>query len=72
LIIDPVIPENWQEFKVFRKFRGVKYDIQISRIGRGDDMKIELDSETVEGNIITDIPEVKTEVDANVSIGSEN
>gem|GEM_PF-4718611 len=35
-------------------------------------MKIELDSETVEGNIITDIPEVKTEVDANVSIGSEN
>ena len=72
LIINPVVPEDWQGFKVVRKYRGVTYNINISRIGRGDDLKISIDNEPIKGNIITSIPEGISEVEVSVSLGSDD
>ena len=70
LIIDPVIPDDWHGFRVVRKYRGVTYNINISRIGQGNDLKICIDNEPITGNIITEIPEGVSEVEVDVSLGS--
>ncbi|MBI9050602.1 MAG: glycosyl transferase [Anaerolineaceae bacterium] len=52
LMVAPVVPENWQSFTVNRKYRGVRYDIQIERKGKGNDVKLTVDGKAVDGNVI--------------------
>jgi len=49
LMVKPCVPENWKEFKVFRKFRGCNYNIRFIRKGK---FSITVDGETINGNII--------------------
>jgi cellobiose phosphorylase len=51
LIIDPCIPEDWEEFSVTRKFRGCTYQISITnpdRVSKG------ISKLTVDGKKIAD------------------
>jgi cellobiose phosphorylase len=43
LIINPVIPSNWDGFKVTRKFRGTKVHITVVNSRKGKDGKISLE-----------------------------
>lgn len=70
LIIDPVIPEEWNGFQAVRKFRNVTYKINVSRIGQGDDLKISIDGKPIRGNIIKRVPRDLSEIEVDVSIGS--
>lgn len=64
LMIDPCIPENWESFRVIRKFRGAIYEIdfEIENGGKGDVISIELDGKSIEGNVIPPLSDGKTHV----------
>ncbi len=54
LKIDPCIPKDWNEFKVYRKFRNTTYNILVTNpdnISKGV-KSIEVDGKTIKGNIL--------------------
>ncbi len=57
LQIAPVVPSDWEGFKAVRSFRGVQYDIQVTRKGPGNDVKLEVDGKPVKGNVVP-LPDV--------------
>jgi cellobiose phosphorylase len=69
LVIDPVIPQIWKEYQVVRKFRGVTYKINISRVGKGDKLELSIDGTPIEGNILKNIPGELSEIEVSVRIG---
>jgi len=69
LIVDPVVPQDWDNYQVVRKFRGITYRIEISRIGKGDRLEISIDGVPIKGNIIKDIPDGVSEIEVSVRIG---
>jgi cellobiose phosphorylase len=69
LVIDPVIPQVWKEYQVVRKFRGVTYKINISRVGKGDKLELSIDETPIEGNILKNIPGELSEIEVSVRIG---
>ena len=52
LRIAPVVPENWDGFSVVRVFRGVRYDIQVKRAGKGNAVRLVVDGKAIAGNVI--------------------
>ena len=52
LKIAPVIPKNWDGFKVKRNFRGIIYHISVNRKGLGNNVKLTVEGRKIEGNII--------------------
>jgi len=52
LRIAPVVPESWDGFSVVRVFRGVRYDIQVKRAGKGNAVRLVVDGKAIEGNMI--------------------
>jgi cellobiose phosphorylase len=52
LQIAPVVPDNWQGFKVKRIFRGVAYEIKVHRVGPGNRTRLKVDGEILEGSIV--------------------
>ena len=52
LLIAPVVPKNWNGFKVARKFRGVKYQIDVERAGTGNHVSLEVDGTSIAGNVV--------------------
>ena len=52
LEIAPVIPETWKGFAVRRTFRGVIYDISIQRVGSGNDVRLIVNGELIQGNVV--------------------
>jgi cellobiose phosphorylase len=52
LSLAPVIPTAWQGFTVRRSYRGVRYDIEAKRIGKGNRARITVDGQAIEGNRI--------------------
>jgi cellobiose phosphorylase len=52
LRIAPVIPERWTGFRAVRKFRGVRYQIQVRRQGPGNQVKLSVDGREVDGNLV--------------------
>jgi cellobiose phosphorylase len=52
LRIEPVIPEDWEGFKVTRQFRGTRYDIEVQRQGPGNDVTLIVDGKEIDGTII--------------------
>jgi cellobiose phosphorylase len=52
LRVEPVFPKIWKEFTVTRSFRGVTYHILIKRTGLGNQVEIEVDGNSIAGNII--------------------
>ncbi len=52
LLIAPVIPKSWRGFKVYRKFRGVTYHIEVQRAGDGNQVSLEVNGTPVQGNMV--------------------
>ena len=69
LQVAPVIPSTWEGFKVQRIYRGVRYNINIIRLGAGNTTTLEVDGKVVEGTIISLPPAGTTEVNVLVKIG---
>ena len=52
LQIAPVVPGHWSGFKARREFRGVTYEIKVFRSGPGNECKLIVDGELIEGQIV--------------------
>lgn len=52
LIIDPRIPTAWKGFTAERRFRGIRYKIQVERVGPGDKLTLFVNGERLNENII--------------------
>ena len=52
LQVAPVVPSAWKNFEVARMYQGVRYVILVERKGTGNEVKLEVDGKTIEGNII--------------------
>ena len=72
LQIAPVVPESWDRFQVSRHFRGVTYEINVQRIGPGNETHLEVNGETLAGNIVplplTDVSSVQVNVFLGMSL----
>ncbi|MEN6298344.1 MAG: hypothetical protein ABFD51_00320, partial [Anaerolineaceae bacterium] len=69
LKIAPVIPSTWQEFSARRFYRGVLYQIQVERIGKGNDVQLEIDGKPIRGTVIPIPPPNIKEVHVSVHVG---
>jgi cellobiose phosphorylase len=52
LTIEPVFPTSWKKFTAKRTFRGVKYAIEVERIGNGNEVELWVDGKPITGNIV--------------------
>ena len=52
LQIAPVIPASWRGFRARRVFRGVTYDITVTRSGEGNAASLAVDGKPVTGTIV--------------------
>lgn len=52
LQVAPVIPSAWEGFSAVRRFRGVRYEIQVKRKGAGNEVRLEVDGKPIDSNII--------------------
>jgi cellobiose phosphorylase len=52
LRVAPVVPSAWNSFETVRSYRGVRYVIQVERKGPGNEVHLEVDGKSIEGNII--------------------
>ena len=52
LEIAPVVPEAWQSMQVRREWRGVSFEINIKRVGKGNQVKLEVDGEPIPGQVV--------------------
>jgi cellobiose phosphorylase len=62
LMIAPVIPSKWKGFSASRIFQGVRYDITVKRVGKGNRVRLIVDGHEVEGNVICSPPAGVTQV----------
>jgi len=67
LRIEPVIPDDWDGFKVTRQFRGTRYNIEVLRQGPGNTITMFVDGEKLGGTIIP--PSEKSQVSVRAIIG---
>jgi cellobiose phosphorylase len=66
LIIDPCIPEEWNEFKVKRIFRGITFNIKVFNDHSFKSPNIFVDGKKISGNVI--LPGKKKEVNVKVRL----
>jgi cellobiose phosphorylase len=52
LIIDPVIPKDWNGFKAVRQYQGVRYSISVERAGAGTNLALWVDGKQLPGKLI--------------------
>ncbi|MFZ5921499.1 MAG: GH36-type glycosyl hydrolase domain-containing protein [Chloroflexota bacterium] len=71
LQIAPVIPSAWSGFEAVRSFRGVRYAIRVERQGPGNGVRLEVDGNPVEGDLIPLPPEGTVEVQVDVRLGEK-
>jgi len=69
LKITPVMPSTWQGFSARRFYRGVLYQIQVERIGKGNDVQLEIDGKPIRGTVIPIPPPNIKEVHVSVHVG---
>jgi cellobiose phosphorylase len=61
LQITPVIPQKWTGFVVNRIYRGVRYEIEVTRRRPGDTIRLEVDGCPITGTIVP-LPQPGTKV----------
>ncbi|MGD8402613.1 MAG: glycosyl transferase [Anaerolineales bacterium] len=66
LEVAPVIPSDWDGFEAARSFRGVRYEIQVKRIGSGNEVQLEVNGNPISGRVIP-LPDDKASV-VNVKV----
>ena len=52
LEINPVVPLDWQGYEVVRQFRGVRYEISVSRKGVGGNVSLVVEGKPIRGKVI--------------------
>jgi cellobiose phosphorylase len=52
LCIAPVIPAAWPGFKASRVFRGVRYEIAVRRISKGEKPHMRVNGVIIEGQVV--------------------
>jgi cellobiose phosphorylase len=52
LRVAPVIPSAWNSFEAVRSYRGVRYVVQVERKGKGNEVQLEVDGKSINGNVI--------------------
>ena len=62
LQIAPVIPRSWEGFKATRRFRGVRYHVEIRREGEGNQVALTVDGTPMSGNIVPPPSDGRTDV----------
>jgi cellobiose phosphorylase len=60
LEVMPVLPSDWNGFEAVRNFRGVRYEISVKREGPGNQVRLEVDDQSIEGTCIPLPEEAKT------------
>ncbi len=70
LTIDPCIPEDWDSFRIIRKFRGAVYHIHIKNPSHvsGGVKKIIIDGKVLDGKLVP-VPADKNKHDVEVILG---
>jgi cellobiose phosphorylase len=69
LQIAPVIPSSWNHMEVERIFRGVRYNIQVKRQGPGNNVRLKVNGQPIEGTVINLPPDGAKEIQVNAIIG---
>jgi cellobiose phosphorylase len=67
LRIAPVIPRDWPGFRARRVFRGVAFEITVTRAGEGNNVSLVVDGSPVEGDVAP-LPSGKSEVSVEVTL----
>jgi cellobiose phosphorylase len=67
LRVEPVLPEGWPGYRAIRQFRGVTYQIEVSRQGPGTACTLTVDGQQIEGTLVP-IPS-SNRVDVKVVLG---
>ena len=52
LEISPCIPVGWTGFDIVRIFRGVRYEIQVVRLGSGNRISLEVEGKHISGKVV--------------------
>ncbi|HUI10115.1 MAG TPA: glycosyl transferase [Bacteroidota bacterium] len=68
LKIAPVVPPGWKGFTVRRIFRGVTYEIEIARSGKGNGVRLIVDGRPVEGDVVPLPPAGVTNLSVRVEL----
>jgi cellobiose phosphorylase len=68
LQIAPAIPERWTGFRAVRRFRGVTYRITVRRAGTGNAVKLMVDGQAVDGDVVRAPADGRTEVVVEVTL----
>ena len=69
LQVAPVIPSAWDSFEAVRRFRGVRYTIQVTRKGAGNDLRLEVDGKAIDGTVVPLPPAGTEDVRVTVIVG---
>lgn len=69
LIIRPCVPDTWKSFNAERIFRGVRYLIQVKRIGKGNTVRLTVDGASIAGNVVPLPTDGRKEVQVVAEIG---
>jgi cellobiose phosphorylase len=69
LQVAPVIPADWDAFEAVRTYRGVRYEIKISRQGPGNQVELEVDGDVVKRTCIPIPPAGTSVVQVTARIG---
>jgi len=64
-----VLPERWQGFSASRKFRGVTYNIAVSRKGVGNKVSLKVDGKAIDGAVVLPPKDGKKEVKVEATLG---
>jgi cellobiose phosphorylase len=52
LRVEPVLPPGWDGYHATRKFRGVTYEIEVVRQGKGNALTVSVDGKTIAGTLM--------------------
>jgi cellobiose phosphorylase len=63
------VPESWPNFEVVRHFRGVRYEIAITRQGPGNHVQLNVDGAPLLGSVIPHPEPGKSVVQVKVQLG---
>ncbi len=69
LQIAPVIPEDWPGFEATRIFRSATYHIRVERAGPGNTVRLTVDGQPIDGNVVPLPARGRTGVDVRAVLG---
>ena len=52
LVVDPVLPSDWEGFSAVRRFRGATYEIEVHRAGAGTGIDLMVDGKPMPGTLV--------------------